>query len=250
MAIVNFTTMANFDGSTIIVPSISMANVPQLAVDLLIHTLKLEKVGSLDDKYLYPFSAPFDRMPEENPKLGISSAVEIYYLKELQVTAIQQRSPILPGFTEHYVNETIAPFLSQHKFRNVWILDSVDAGMSEGLPSGTMKVFSNLEMLRVSLESLNIGGGNKLPDPTNVCHSLYACKLVAKLISPGARNFELGTIVTYIYEGDNFNEAEKLSDKVAEICEWKIESWKRPVSWSGVYGDREVPTAMEEGLYG
>ena len=113
-----------------------------------------------------------------------------------------------------------------------------------------MKVFSNLEMLRVSLESLNIGGGNKLPDPTNVCHSLYACKLVAKLISPGARNFELGTIVTYIYEGDNFNEAEKLSDKVAEICEWKIESWKRPVSWSGVYGDREVPTAMEEGLYG
>lgn len=242
--------MANLNGSTLIVPSISMANVPQLAVDLLIHTLKLEKVASLDDKYLYPFSAPIDTMPGEDSKVGISTAVEIYHLKQLQITAIQQRSPILPGFTEHYVNETIAPFLSQHKFKNVWILDSVDAGMSEGLPSGTMKVFPNLEMLRVSLESLNIGLGNKLPDPTNVCHSLYACKLVAQTIASGARNYDLGTIVTYIYEGDNFNEAEKLSGKVAEVCEWKIESWKRPVSWSGVYGDRAVPTAMEEGLYG
>lgn len=241
--------MVSLDGSTIIVPSISMANVPQLAVDLLIHTLKLKKVCSLDDTYLYPFSAPVDTVPGEEPVVGISTAVEIFHLEESNLTVVQQRSPILPGFTNHYVEKTIAPFLSQHNFKQVWILDSIDAGMSEGLTSGTMKVFSNEDMLQVSLESLNISLA-KLPDPSNVCHSLYACTLVGKIIASGNRNYDLGTIVTYIYEGDNFNEAQKLADKIAQVGQWNISEWSQPVSWSGVYGDRQVPSAMEEGLYG
>lgn len=239
----------SLDGSTLIVPSISMANVPQLAIDLIIHTLHLKKVRSLDDEYLYPFSAPVDTLPDDPPVTGISSAVEIYHLAELKVTVIQQRSPIVPGFTAQYVDEIIVPFINQHSFLNVWVLDSVDAGMSEGLSSGTMKVFTNQNMLEVSLESLDISR-TTLPDPSNVCHSPYACKLIAKLIGSGARKFSLGTVVTYIYEGDNFHEARKLADKVAEVCEWEAQQWQSPVSWQGVYGDRQVPTAMEEGLYG
>src|SRR5579859_7951884 len=43
-----------FKSSTLILPSISIGNVPQLAIDLLITTLKLPLVGYLTSPYLLP----------------------------------------------------------------------------------------------------------------------------------------------------------------------------------------------------
>jgi hypothetical protein len=43
-----------FKGSTLVLPSISIGNVPQLAVDLLVTTLTVPLVGYLTSPYLVP----------------------------------------------------------------------------------------------------------------------------------------------------------------------------------------------------
>jgi len=43
-----------FKGSTLLIPSVSIGNVPQLTCDLLIATLKLPLVGYLHSSYIYP----------------------------------------------------------------------------------------------------------------------------------------------------------------------------------------------------
>ena len=77
---------------------------------MLIHTHNLEKVDSLDDLYLYPFASPVDYVTE--PKKGISHAAEVFHNKDLNLTLIQQRSPI-PYNTKLYVTNIIIP-LSHH----------------------------------------------------------------------------------------------------------------------------------------
>jgi len=42
-----------FKGSTLLIPSVSVGNVPQLACDLLIATLKIPLVGYLHSSYIY-----------------------------------------------------------------------------------------------------------------------------------------------------------------------------------------------------
>lgn len=42
-----------FKGSTLLIPSVSIGNVPQLTCDLLIATLKLPLVGYLHSSYIY-----------------------------------------------------------------------------------------------------------------------------------------------------------------------------------------------------
>lgn len=57
--------------------------------------------------------------------------------------------------------------------------------------------------------------------------------------------------MSYVYEGDNFNDAELFANKLAQILNLGTNiTWVRPVSWLGVYGDKPVANATEDGLYG
>jgi proteasome assembly chaperone 2 len=75
-----------FKGSTLLIPSVSLGNVPQLTCDLLITTLKLPLVGYLHSPYIYPavgtkegpaseglagIACPLEGIPRKTPCLGI-----------------------------------------------------------------------------------------------------------------------------------------------------------------------------------
>jgi len=47
-------SLPSFKSSTLILPSVSIGNVPQLAIDLIITTLKIPLVGYLTSPYLVP----------------------------------------------------------------------------------------------------------------------------------------------------------------------------------------------------
>ena len=64
-------------------------------------------------------------------------------------------------------------------------------------------------------------------------------------------SIDLNVLVAYVYEGDNFQDGEILANKVNSILDLEqITSWIKPLSWLGAYGDKPVPNAMEEGLFG
>lgn len=54
-------------GTTLIIPAVSIGSVPQLAVDLLLHhaELKLVKVGRLDPSFCFPFVGPSDSSSDQ-----------------------------------------------------------------------------------------------------------------------------------------------------------------------------------------
>jgi len=57
-------------------PIVSLANVAQLAADLLIHTLQLECVGALSAKYHIPVISPVDYVEVKPSSPALATAIE------------------------------------------------------------------------------------------------------------------------------------------------------------------------------
>lgn len=68
--------LPSLQGTTLILPAVSIGSVPQLAVDLLLHSaeLHLVKVGRLDPSFCFPFVGPSDSPVNENT--DITTALE------------------------------------------------------------------------------------------------------------------------------------------------------------------------------
>lgn len=240
------TSLPDLKSSTLIIPSVSIGNIPQLTIDLLIHTLDFEKIGSLSDTYLYPFASPIDHTVDK-PQTGISNAIEIYYNSKNHVTVIQQRSPIIPSFIGAYVNEIINPFITKCQFAKVFVLDSSDAGLVEEISPGTIDVYTQEDFLSKSLESLKLSK----KQITSYDHSVYGRALIKAITDDSSAAPELNVLVTYVYEGDNFYDGEVLANKLVKVMELEqVDKWIKPVSWLGVYGDKPLPNGMEDGLFG
>lgn len=239
--------------STLIIPLVSIGNIPQLCIDLLIHSLKLENIETLDDLYLHPFASPIDCSSQlEQPK-GISTALEVYHSNKLHLCVIQQRSPVIPGFEKKFASEVILPFIELHKFKKIVILNSNDAGMAEAA-TGTIDVLSIDELLNKSFNSLKLSESDKLMNDvyqTPVLIDEITNLIKSKTSSTYPVAPEVVLLVSYVYEGDNTFDAENLARKTCEYLQITCpEKLTMPLSWTGVYGDKPVPASMEEGIYG
>ncbi|XP_072169307.1 proteasome assembly chaperone 2-like [Diadema setosum] len=86
-----------WQGYTLIMPAISVGNVGQLACDLLIHTLKLTKVGCLHDHSLEPLCGN-DAFLSTGVSSGILvTSTEVYESSEKKIVVIQQRASFVKG---------------------------------------------------------------------------------------------------------------------------------------------------------
>ncbi|KAG5419205.1 hypothetical protein I9W82_002972 [Candida metapsilosis] len=243
--------------STLIIPSISIGNIPQLTIDLLIHTFSLTKIGYLDDLYLYPFASPIDYV-KSAPESGISQAIEVYYSPKLNITVVQQRSPIIPTYTSTFVQQVLVPFITAAQFKNVFILNSSDAGLVESVNSGDVKLYDTEDLIASNLENLSLlsSESGDVKDGESDKNSIFVTELVKSIVSHNGDNgsspINVKVLVSYVYEGDNFYDAEKSASKLHEILQKQhpVDHWVKPVSWLGAYGDKSVPNAMEEGIFG
>ncbi|KAI3403476.2 hypothetical protein KGF56_003760 [Candida oxycetoniae] len=270
-------------GSILIIPSISIGNIPQLSVDLLIHSYNFTKIGYLNDLYLYPFASPIDYVSTPSNE-GIAHAIEVYYSSPLNTTLIQQRSPIAPTYTEPFVNETIVPFIKSNNFQKIVILNSSDAGLAEGVSSGDIKYYEAEDLITADFERLTISKNYEVVDNSQQTpNSKFVSFLLEAFDLPNAKSQSqqsqqqqsqqsqqlqsqssglseqqlkdrnVALLMSYVYEGDNFQDAEKMTIKLKDILNLlPQEDTKliKPVSWQGAYGDKSVPNAMEEGIFG
>lgn len=118
--------------ATLILPVASVGNVGQLAVDLVINTLRLGRVARLQDDALLPAvgSRPYAHVD------GLATALEIYQQGEQQpggsgrVAVAQQRSPAAPG-TQAAFAERLAAFVKQSGVKEV----SRGSGQAARLPA-------------------------------------------------------------------------------------------------------------------
>lgn len=239
----SFDTIA---GSVLLLPTISVANVPQLTVDVLLHTLSFVKVATLNDEYLHSFISPVDYVcTDEQPK-GVSFGIELYYCKDKNLTMVQQRAPVIAGFYKEHVNDVIMPFVNDAKFKNVILFHLMGAGLVENIPIGTLQVYTNEDQLLKSLSELTISeAGYQQLSKTPEVDSPF----VNELASAMTPHSNLSILVAFAYEGDNFYDSLNMASKVADLLNIQVTQWRSPVSWAGVYGDKPISNAMEDGLY-
>ncbi|KAG0307133.1 Proteasome assembly chaperone 2 [Dissophora globulifera] len=137
---------SRFKGTTLILPSVSIGNVPQLTADLLLATLSLDRVGCIEDENVIPVIGPADPPQQTGLKskrpayasssssattLAVSSgaalslAVEVFQSKDGQWTLIQQRSPTL-RHRSHFYTDNLIQFIKDSNFGQVVVLASAD----------------------------------------------------------------------------------------------------------------------------
>ncbi|KAG9324139.1 hypothetical protein KVV02_003385 [Mortierella alpina] len=129
---------SRFKGTTLILPAVSIGNVPQLTTDLFLSTLKLDRVGCIEDENVIPVVGPADR-PHQGPSPsgavtvtsaegtadGLSLAVEVFQTKDGKWTLVQQRSPTVPH-RSHFYADNLVQFIRESEFDQVVLLASAD----------------------------------------------------------------------------------------------------------------------------
>lgn len=235
------------EDSVLVIPTIAVGNLPQLSTDLLLHTFNFQKVATLNDEFLFPFASPVDHSIMKQQPAGISFAIEVYYSIDHHVTLVQQRSPIIPGFVESHVKEVIVPFVKAANPQHVLILDSSDSALVEGMPQGNVQVHTSEDLLRESFLSLLIDKDSARVFSDAESRFSEQTRALEKLLKPYAN---IVVLESFVYEGDNFFDAKALASKVVEMLNLPKAVFETPASWLGVYGDKPIPLAMEDGLYG
>lgn len=228
--------------TTLIIPAVSLGNVPQLAMDLLIHTLGLTPSRSLDDTYLHPFASPRDHLPDLPAPLGISTGLELYEDKDKKIAVVQQRSPVVTPYTKKFATDVLVPLAANYD--RVILVDLTNGGSDDVSRLHTIDVVTSDVVLNSKVERLSLQDG--VPDDDD---DGYLGTTRAVVEARGEKQ-PSEVVVAHVYEGDNTGDAFALADKLASILNLQQQKWQCPVSWTGMYGLRQQSNAMEDGLYG
>lgn len=234
--------VSRLKGTTLVIPSISVGNVPQLTVDLLLHNFDFKLVTHLDSQLLYPFASPVDYTDGHVPPPGsVSTALEVYFDEERKLAMIQQRSPILPGFGKNFL-DYISQWIKDSQFGKVVVIDSNDCTLRTNLDvQNPVEIFSN--DLNEQFKQFTI----EQQENEELSFSAYSKALIDNL----KEYTTVFAIVMFVYEGDNRVDSSVLGMDVLKLLtlDQPVE-WKQPKSWDALYGDRPLPLGLEEGIYG
>lgn len=249
--------------STLIIPSISLGNVPQLTVDLFIETFDIPRVGFWDTTTIIPVigsSAYSNLVDFEGQQQKTSFNGEIYYDKNKKVTFLQFRAPIGQGLMNNFVSE-LTEVVIKYAFKNVLVLSSYDMTLridsqiqnsqirwlcnepslkpTISLPEEILKLEFEVKRNEYSIEDT--------PASQDEIPSLPGSGFTRKFLMLAHQKSlnQITALFSFVSEGDNRNDALLFADNLSKICDLNTEttSWKAPPSWDSLFGS-EVPLEM------
>ncbi|KAJ1822167.1 Proteasome assembly chaperone 2 [Coemansia sp. RSA 2599] len=250
-------------GSTLLVPAVSIGNVPQLAVDLLINTLQTSRIGILDSPSLTPISgtAGYDHLGSETRSLPL----EVYQTKDAKWTILQQRSPPLPKHHRKFASELLE-YIKSGGFSRVVVLASSDAALRtdaliDGSQIRTLSVDCLDEELAARLKELSLGelsseasgystggGADGLKPTLRRLHAAGVTRPLVELCKQAG--VPIFAMVSFVNEGDNIPDAIALANAantvlgVADTGRSEVPQWRPPQSWQWL-----MPSAVPDELF-
>ena len=114
-----------FEGYRLLLPSVSVGNVPQLALDLLINTATLPRVGWIKDDHLLPVVGG-DAFDHEHRSGILHCAAEVFVSEGDKLLIVQIRSPVAKSKGKRFM-ERLIHWIKQCKFELVILLTSSQA---------------------------------------------------------------------------------------------------------------------------
>ncbi|XP_069476930.1 proteasome assembly chaperone 2 [Ambystoma mexicanum] len=110
---------------SLILPAVSVGNVGQLAVDLIISTLNMVKVGYIYTDCLVPMAGS-DPYAVSIGKSELSINAEVYFLAERKLAVLQIRSPVIKNKSKAF-RQMLVSWIKRSEFAQVILLSSSHA---------------------------------------------------------------------------------------------------------------------------
>lgn len=263
----------NNDCSTLVLPALSIGNVGQLTVDLLISSTRAERIGYLDDPYVLPCVGNDAYGPI--PRGEVALPLEAYDSSLNKLTLVQQRSPVLKGMMVEFA-KNLADFAADSGKKHVIVLSSLDFGQWQriDMSSGSQIYYissANMDGTDDDCEKLGwkklheynpaqrrwkylstLAAGNAMQedglpfeDELEDEEDYYPSLPFAALFSCfKAKGLKVTCLLCYCSEGDNIPDAFNLADAACKLLELSPQNfhgdqggnWAIPFSWKTVYG--------------
>ncbi|THG13419.1 hypothetical protein TEA_000786 [Camellia sinensis var. sinensis] len=224
----------NEECSTLILPALSIGNVGQLAVDLLISSMRAERIGYLDDPNVLPCVGNDAYSP--TPQGHLVLPLEAYGSSSNTLTLVQQRSPVVKGMMVEFA-KNVADFAADSGKKHIVVLSSLDFGRWQTIDMSSMdgtdddcerlgwkrlqeynpeqrlwKYLSTLAEGNVELDD-NMPFEDELGKndyyPTLPFAALFSCFK--------AKGLKVTCLLCYCSEGDNIPEAFHLADAACSL---------------------------------
>ncbi|EME30840.1 hypothetical protein Gasu2_25220 [Galdieria sulphuraria] len=226
-----------FRESILVFPIVSVGNVPQLAVDLLLENFPFQLVGTLDSSALIPF---YGHGALKGPH-SITTALQVFWLERVpenpNIVCLQIRTPPSKGLTNLFVEEImslmnlwnprLAIFLTSFSALSIIPRGAIEPGQSRVIRTAVPENLLFVNPAAVEFVGMEYFEENKF--------SLFS-KFWDKLKSSSQHNFL--ALSMHVYEGDNTNDAisyfQKLCDFLRIFNVPNRDSVKLPDSWRSI----------------
>ena len=246
-----------FEGYSLILPAISIGNVGQLAIDLLIYNLDFKKVGYLYDHSILPlvgndpFSSP--KVPQGN----LVTSAEVYKCNEKKIVVVQLRAPLAKGCRQVFCDHVVR-WIKECRIKQTVLLTSCVASerLDSQIQSGPFRYLLSPETQHLNelfqtefnwkcLEERNVEEKEMsdvfLPGGGGVSKRFYQTCL--------KENVPLVTLLVFCAEGNNIPDATILLHFANIWLQMKTNKanasddpqlseveWRQPPSWDNLYG--------------
>ncbi|KAK9727429.1 hypothetical protein K7432_001868 [Basidiobolus ranarum] len=233
--------------STLLLPSVSIGNVPQLTLDLLISTLSLEKVGFLDDVCVHQIAGS-----NAFGQTGITVSLEVFQTKDQKWTLIQQRAPAFKK-KWHQFARNLVEFIKVAQFKQVILLSGFDSfGRTEiqlqgpplrylATPSFSSDTIQRIGALGISeFERTHVNRHGEVIHDDDTTTYIPGGGMTKYFLSEcEANNISLMVVLVFSTEGDNIPDGILLANflnSVFQLLPAEGAQWTPPVSWEHLYG--------------
>lgn len=233
MEFIRFITSVDLTNHTLIIPTISVGNVPQLTVDLVISTHSLTKVATIWHPAIIP-SVGGDPYRENTSE--ICTACEMYVNSNLKLAVIQLRSGIELKFAINFLND-LRKAIANFNLKNIILLGSTFAYELHNVNSGHFRYISN-EPVKEVMDSLNI---SLMEKDESGRYLLHGAGITSKMFEVLSSTAKCTVFIKYVSEGDNRPDAHSLLNilykYVESLQDKNINNIKIPSSWKYVFGN-------------
>ncbi|OXB38313.1 proteasome assembly chaperone 2 [Cryptococcus neoformans] len=244
-------TPSSFASSTLILPVVSLGNVPQLTADLLIFSLGLKRVGFVGKGDTV---TPFAGKGEKNGDI-VTGGLEVYGQEGSQLYVIQQRSPTLKSQKDRHVS-LLKTFINSNAFGAVLVLTSLDSAIQgdaqllipyqrvvppglSSFPSQIQKI-QNIPPLSLSLSQPAASGRSISSSYPPFLPAAGLTRRLLTALSEEKAPIPHGAIAAWCVEGDNRGDARSLAGVVLDVLSLQdVVQVQEPVSWEGLFGTTE-----------
>ncbi|KFV62486.1 Proteasome assembly chaperone 2 [Dryobates pubescens] len=251
----------DFTGFTLLMPAVSVGNVGQLAIDLVISTLDMTKIGYFYTDCLVPMvgNNPYATSEENSKELSINA--EVYSLPSKKLVVLQIRSPFIKNKYRPFC-DTLLSWVKSNNCARVVVLSSSHAYQcdDEQLLGTPLRYLLTPDLEKVVggpiqelkwKEMEKVAAYPGVNDTEKVLHIPGGGITKLLFTESCSKGIQMAVLLKFCSEGDNIPDAFAL---VNYLNEWlqliKSESnnstdtfsqWKAPSSWRLLFGSGLPP---------